>query len=801
MLAPSLPDLLRETRLAARSLARSRGFSVAAVLTLALGIGAVTAVFGLVDAYLFAPLPFAHPERLVVLRDVQPSYGPAPASFEELADWRRHAGSFDAISAYDVGSFTSLAGELPERVRAGWAGEGFFALLGIEPERGRSLGAGDHAPGAAPVAVVSREFARRAWGEASPVGRPLRLGEGTFTVVGVVPPVPLIAVGDEPSFWLPLEPHAPWRDRGSHYLSVLARRRPEVSLAAARAEVAELGRRLGEEHGNGHGIEAVALREALFGHRRGTFLALLGAVGFVLLIAIVNIANLLLARAAARRREVAVRTAIGSSRWRLARQVLAEGLVIAGAGGALGLLIGLWATGLLPALLPPDVPPPPEVGLDLRLLTFAAAVSLASAAVFGLAPVLFELRRPAQALGSRAGAGDARGHQRARRALIVVELALCLVLAVGAGLMARSLGRVLAVDPGIALDHRLTFTVSLPPSRYPEGTPRLAAWQELAALLQRVPAVRTVAAASALPLAPDMNGSFEVAGRPPYAPDDQPFAEKRIVTPGWFEALGIAVEAGRGFTAEDRLDGAQAVVISRRMADQLWPGEDALGRRIRSFSCGEECWETVVGVVEDVHSVGLDQPPPLEIYYPATQLPLTTYAVVAVTRGDPAAVVEEVRRTVARFDPTLPVSAVRSLDEVYSEAAAGRRLPALLSALFSGLALALAAVGLAGVISYSVQQRRREMAVRLALGDSPGGLARRVLGEGLRLTGLGVLLGGLGALALAAAIESQLYAVSPLDPAAFAAAGAALAAIALVATLVPARRAAATDPAQLLRDG
>ena len=796
-----MSDLVRDIRYAVRALARTPGFTALAIGILALGIGANGAVFSLVDTYLLRPLPFPDPDRLVVVSDVQPSYGEAPMDYREFRDLEAQGRMLNSVGATFTMSMNYTDGELPERLRVMLVSDRYLELFGTAVVAGRLFAADEAAEGGPPVAVVTEGFWRtRLGGRPDAVGEVIRLDGRAYSLVGVVSDPAINRVTRPVAAFLPLAPNAPWKEPGTHYLQVLARMPAGATVEGTRAELAALATRLQADRGTDHGFTATALRDQLVGNARQLLWALLGAVGFVLLIAAANVANLLLVRAAGRGPEFAVRAALGAGRWRLIRQLVVEGLVLGTLGATAGVVLATWGTKLLGGMLPDSLPRFPAGGRELRLLGFAAAAALGTTVLFGLAPALFELRTgPAAGLGgTRAVGGGGRRAHRARAALVVSELALSLVLLVGAGLMIRSFTRLVQVRPGFRPEGVLTMSAVLAGDRYGQPEQRIQFLDAVTARIATLPGVTAVAAANNVPFSGGMNGGVQVEGRT-LEGADVPNAEKRIVTDGYFGTMGIPVRQGRTFGPADRLDGPKVVVISETMARRLWPNESAVGRRIRSLTCGDDCWEEVVGVVGDVREAALDQAAAMEVYYPATQAPPSGFVLLARAADDPASLITPIRQAVAQIDGLQPVYNVQTLSQIVSASVADRRLATLLLSAFAGVALVLAAIGIGGVISYAVSQRTREIGLRIALGSRPQEVTRLVVGQGVRLAALGLGFGVPAALALSRFLRTQLYGVAPTHPLAYALAAAAVVGVAIAASWIPAWRATRVSPMEALR--
>lgn len=801
-----MDSLLHDLRYAARQLARRPGYAAVALLTLALGLGATTAIFSVVNGVLLSPLAYPRPDRLVMVweRNVAHHVETNTVNPGNFNDWRHRATSFTGLAAASWASLTFTGGS-PEIVPGRAVTAGFFGVMGTAPELGRVFTADEAAPGGPAVIVLSDGLWRHRFGaDSSVIGRAVSVAGGTVRVVGVMPPgFGPLPYGQE-RYWEPsrLDPND--RSRHGRYLVVVGRLKPGATIAQAQAEMDRITPALAREFprfDTGWGANVVSLTDQVIGSARtGLFIAL-AAVGIVLLIACANVGNLMLVRVDARRREFALRTALGASRRRLVRQWLAESLVVAALGGALGLLLARWGVDFLLALRPADIPRLASVTIDVRVIAVAAALTLVVGVAAGL---------PAALQGASRGfmgalrAGDARAtadHRtgRFRSSLAVAQISLALVLLAGAGLLVRSLARLTAVDPGFDSSHVLSFAVDLPSATYPD-----AEWagffDRLTDRLRAIPGVTAAGAVSYLPLT--INGaatSFDIVGRPPAPPGQATGADIRIVDTGYFAAMRIRLERGRRFTADDRAGAAPVVVVNETMARRYWPDGNPLGARLRISWTHPDATPEIVGVVGDVRAAGLDAPVYPTIYYPEAQEPSSALMMVARTASAPAGLAPAARAAVRTLDPELPVSDVATLDERLVRSTSGRRYPMLLLAVFAALAVVLAAVGIYGVLSYAVAERRREFGVRIALGASTRDVLTMVLGGGLRLALLGVCLGALGAAVASRALRGLLYGVSATDPATFAAVSALLVLVALLAVALPALRATRVDPMSVLR--
>ena len=808
----ALPPVLRR-------LLRTPGFTLVVLLTLALGIGANTAVFSAVHAVLLRPLPYREAERLVVVDHHYPSLKGllAGVSAPGFVDYRDRVRLFEA-SAAQTGWGPNLtgAGE-PERLAGARVSGGYFQTLGVAPALGRALRPDEDAPGRERVVVLSDGFWRRRFGaDPAVVGRTLLLDGEPHDVVGVMPPGFRDVVDRNVELWRPLAlPAEDFGDdrRTNEFLSMTARLRPGVTADEARTAlrtVAEqLKRAYPEQYPSDWGLVATPLRDKGTGGIRPALLVLLAAVGCVLLIACANVASLMLARAASRAREVAVRTALGAGRAHLLRQSLGESLVLAAGGGVLGVLVAALGVRALAALGGERLPAG-ELRLDATVLAFATAVSVLTGVVFGAVPAL---QRPTRGLrdtlqeGSRGAAGDRRG-QAVRRVLVVGEVALALVLLTGAGLLLKSFARVQGVDPGFRPGGVLTATLALPPATYDTGERRRAFLDDVLARVRAVPGVEAVAATSGVPFGRGgATRSFTVEGL--VVPPDQPgpWGDYRAVSPDYFATLRVPLRRGRVFAETDGPDAPRVAVVDDELARRYWPGESAVGKRIaygtvRDSATGTDVprWIEIVGVVGHVKSEGLDADPRVQVYVPIRQLPSASPDLAVRTRGDPRRLLPAVRAAVHAVDPSQPLSHVATLDELVERSTGARQLAVVLLGAFAGLALLLASVGLYGLLSYAVSQRTREFGVRVALGAPRRNVLLLVVRQGMGLALAGAGVGLVGALALTRLLRSQLYAVEATDPATYAAMIALLVSVALAATLVPAVRATGAEPMHALRE-
>ena len=815
-------DVLRQDlRHAVRALAATPGFTTVVVLTLALGIGATSSVFSVVRHVLLRPLPYAAPERIVQVwnpwsNEPGVTRGRSALAGPDYADARRTVRSFDHVAAYAPQEGMNLTGhDLPERVAVVRATAGLFNVLGVQPSLGRGFTEEEDAPGRADVVVISHGlWERRFAGAADVTGRIIRLDGVAHRVIGVMPqsfsmPADLLT-GVSTDVWKPLGLDADRLDRGNHWLHVLARLAHGASLAGANAELASLTRWWIDQGFKIHDLPpyyAVTIEEELFGSVRPALFALTGAVVFVLLIACANVANLLLARADARRAEIALRSALGAGRLRIVRQVLTQSIVLAVAGGACGLLIAYVGVQALVAFGPVSVPRVEQTRIDAAVLGFTALVALGTAIVFGLAPALHSMRpalsRGLTARGLTAGAGRAR----LQGLLTSAEVTLAVVLVTGAALMIRTFAELARVELGFDAASVLTFSLTLPTARYDEAEDRVRVQTRLVGELERLPGVHAAGGVHLLPLTGRLGGgSVLVEGAAPPAPGEGlPNARWQVATPGYFRALRHTLEEGRWLTAEDRAGAVPVVLVNRTLADMFWPGRSALGRRLRNTNDGVP-WFTVVGVVRDVHHSGVVDEPSPTIYFPLEQMPLTrsftpaSMAFALRTSGDPLRLASAARSAVAALDADLPLADVRTMEAIVDDALARPRFIMVLLGLFASVALALALVGIYGLLSYTVSRQRREMGIRVALGASRGSVLMLVVSRGMRLTLLGLAPGLAAAALLARLLDTLLYGVAPLDPVTFIVVPVLFALATLAATGLPAVRASGADPMLALKE-
>ncbi|HUF27821.1 MAG TPA: ABC transporter permease [Gemmatimonadaceae bacterium] len=798
--------LAHDIRHGIRLLGSSPGFTAVVTLTLALGIGATTAIFSVVDTALLRPLPYPAAERLVVLSDLQGELV-APASYPEFHDWRTHGGGiFSAIGVYFL-TQTSLtgAGE-PEVLRGVRGSSDVPRMLGLTILRGRALGPDDDLRSSEAVLLIGEGLWRRRFGgDPAVVGSTLTVQGQPAIVVGIVradaravPPQGL-STGEAPEIFLPLRLDESVAPRGLHFMTVLAQLAPGVPLSQARERLGDVAERLRSDGATTHGITMIPVTERVIGDVGGRLGLLFGAVGVLLLIACVNVANLLLARMAERHHEMAVRMAIGASRGRLIGQLLVESILRALLGGLLGVLIAWGSLVLARAWLPGRVPRADQIALDGRVLLFAFALSVGTGLLFGLLPALRAAGRDtAGALreGARGLTGGASG-DRVRAALVVGEVALSFVLLAGAALLIQSFGRLSSVELGFDDGRTLTGYVLLPSSRYPDSTTRIAFFDRLTRRVASVPGVQGVALSSDLPVEGGTNGGFSIEGRT-FPPGDPPLAEKRIVSANYFEMLRARLVEGRTFDGRDVLGAPAVMVVNESFARLHFPGTSAVGQRV-AFSWGIEGMQTVIGVVADIREGALDRAILPAMYVNVAQRASDGMHVLVRTAGEPSAMAPALRAAVLDIDSALPISGVRTLRDVVRSGIRGSRLSATLVGIFSIVALVLAAIGLYGVISFSVMQRRHEMGIRTALGARASDVLRLVLWHGVVLVVIGLAVGLLLAMVSGRLVASQLYGIAASDGRTLAVTASVLALAGLAAAAIPAARAARTDPMVALR--
>jgi putative ABC transport system permease protein len=803
-------NLWQDLRYGARMLLKNPGFTVVAVITLALGIGANAAIFSVVNATLLRPLPFEDPDRLIMIRETNPSrsseFKVSPGNF---LDWKKQNTVFERLVAMQETSFNLSGAGDPERLSGMRVTDGFFAMLGARPQTGRDFFPEEDRAGGANVVILSHGlWQRRFGGDPNIVNQAITLSYRSYTVIGVMPATFRFGDGG-PDLWTPMAFTAEQaQQHDSHYVSAIGRLKPGITLAHARSEMSAIADRLARQYpdsNTGKSVKLMPLLDYTIRSVKPALLVLFGAVAFVLLIACANVANLLLARAAAREKEIAIRTSLGAGRARIVRQLLTESLLLALAGGAAGLALGAWGMDLLLALAPEDLPRLSDVSLDGRALTLTAALTLLTGLGFGLFPALqaSNFRGPnlnETLKDAGRGSTDDRRRRLIRGALVVSEVALAMVLLVGAGLLIKSFLRLRSVDPGFDHSNALTVGIQLSQRKYPEENQRVAFYKQLNEKVAALPGVQAVGAAMVTPLSDnDYVLPFMIQGRPPYPAGSAPTANYYSVTPGYFKAMGIPLLRGRLFTERDTKDTPRVVIINETMAKRFFPGEDPIGKRLDLGDAREPDWEEIVGVVGDVKHYGLNRETTAQTYEPHTQRPVSSMTLVARTSGDPASLSAAIRGEVLKIDKEQPVYDIRTLEQYFSTSIAEQRFSAMLLGIFAAVAMALASVGIYGVLSYSVTQRRREIGIRTALGAARRDVLKLVVGHGMLLTLIGMAIGLGAAFALTRVMSTLLFAVSATDPMTFGLIALLLGAVALLACWIPARRATKVDPMVALR--
>jgi putative ABC transport system permease protein len=798
--------MLNDFRYALRQLIKSPSFTIVAIITLALGIGACTAIFSVVNTVLLRPLDYPDPARLVGIMETQlpkfPEFSVSPPNF---LDWEKQTKSYEYLAAYS-GAGVNLTGEgEPQRLVGVKATAHYFDVYGVKPVLGRMLLPEEDAPGKHHVVVLSYGFWQRLFGGASDVvGRQLQLNGEPYTVVGVAPRG--FGQRSKVDAWMPMAfaPDETSNDaRGAHYLNVAGRLRPDVTVAQAEAELKVLAAQLAKQYpdsNKGWSIFMLPMQDFAVRDVRPVLYTLLGAVGCVLLIACANIANLLLARATARHREISIRAALGASRARLVRQLLTESVLLGICGGLAGVLLARWGLDALLALAPSSLPRITEIGLDKGVLIVSLALSVLTGLVFGIAPAWLAARadvNEALKQGTRGSTeGGARG--RLRSALVVIEVVFALMLLGGAGLLARSFMQLANVDPGFNPENATLLRLSLPQKKYalPEQQTAFAD-----ALLERVkvlPGVQAAGMTHSMPLVSDYVLGFNIEGRPAIAPSDLPSTNYYTVTPDYFKAMGIRLIRGRVFTPQDDAKAPRVAIINETMARQHFPNEDPIGKRI-NITNGPDTWREIVGIVGDIKQYGLDQATSAQSYEPFAQVPFNSLNLVVRTNGSTAALLGALRPTVYAIDKDQPIGIIRPLEEIMADSIARQRFAMTLLSVFSAVALVIAAVGIYGVMAYNVVQRTGEFGIRMALGAQQSDVMRLVLTQGGKLIGLGLLIGLAATLAASRAMGSMLFNTSAYDPLTLGTITILLAAVALVACFFPANRATKVNPIEALR--
>ena len=805
-------DIGQDLRYGLRTLIKNPGFTIVAVIALALGIGANSAIFSVVNAVLLRPLPYKNPDQLVVIWENATHLGfpkdtPSPANF---LDWRQQSSLFEGMAAFAERSFNLTGVGEPERLDGRRVSANLFEMLGVKPIVGRTFVPQEDRPGTKVVLLNEGLWKRRFGGDPAVVGRAVNLNGEPYTVVGVLPQtVRLPTSGNwRDQVWVPLAfPSEEAASRGAHYLEVIARMKPGMTLPKAQAEMDTIAARLAQQYPDFNarrGAVVTPLHEEIVGKMKSPLLILLGAVAFVLLIACANVANLLLARAAVRQKEIALRLALGANRARLTKQLLVESVLLSLVGGLVGLGAAYFGLNVLTRFIPRDVAQADTITIDAKVLLFTLAVAVVTGLIFGLAPATqashFNLNETLKEGGRDSGAG-VRG-KRLRNSLVIAEVATSFILLVGAGLLINSFVHLRTLDPGFRADHLLTLNVDLSEVKYPDTQRRTAFFEEVTRRVQTLPGVQSVAVAGNLPFT--YNGdstSIAVEGIPDPPIDQWPDVIYRTIGPGYLATMGIPLVRGRDFNDQDTLDTTPVVVISEKTAKHYWPNEEPIGKRLKTGATTSNIpWRTVIGVVKDVRQNDFIAEPKMQMYFSYRQVKdLVANALVVRTLADPLSLATSVRNTIWAVDKDQPVANIDSMEHIVAGAVARQRFSMLLLAIFAGLALVLAAVGIYGVMSYSVAQQTREIGIRIALGAQRGDVLRMTVKEGLKLVGVGLLIGLISAFVLTRVMESLLFGISATDPVTFGIICVVLLIVATLASYIPALRAATVDPMVALR--
>ena len=823
-----MSTLWQDVRYGLRMLWKNRGISAIVILALALGIGANTAIFSVVNTVLLRPLPYSESDRLVFLHETSQVLDEMSISYPNFLDWRAHNQSFENIGVYNRGNYNLTGSGEVERLTVGQMSADMFTLLRVNALHGRVFTNDEDKPGGTPVAVLSYGvWQRRFGGQTSILNQPITLNGKSYTVIGVMPPT---FIGPSPGsvrmeMFVPvgqLSDQPVWQNRGNHPgLYGLARLKPGVTIEQADADMNTLAANLEQQYpdsNSGSRVKLLPLMEVFVSDIRRPLWVIFAAVGFVLLIACANIANLLLARATARRKEMAIRTAVGASRWRLGRQLLTESVLLSLLGGALGLLLARWGIDLILYVSPNAIPRSTEIGLDWTVLGFTAGVSFLTGILFGLVPALQAGEVDVHETLKETGRG-VTGRQWLRSSLVVVEVATTLVLLIGAGLMIRSFYLLQKVNPGFSYEHLTSFSVALPDKKYPTEENAITFYKRLLENLSALPGVESTAAASGLPLG--NNGwqtGFVVDGQPVPPREQTPLMEACLVTPDYFRAMNIPVLRGRVFTDRDdrshlagrdlskmndderTMAGLNAIVIDEEFARRYWPNEEAVGKRIRLGRESDARTLEVIGVVGRVKMESLNRNSDrVQGYYSFAQIGAGAMTVIVKGSSDPNQLLSSVRAAVSEIDPDQPIYNPRTMYEIRAESVQSERLNLTLLSLFAGIALVLAIVGIYGVMSYSVTQRTHEIGIRMAIGARPRDVFTMVLGQGMKLALIGVAIGLLLAFLLTRLMETMLFGVAPTDMPTFAGISILLISVAVLACYLPGRRATKVEPTVSLR--
>ncbi len=809
-------SMIQDIRYAVRGFVRAPGFAVVAVTTLALGIGATTSIFSVVNGVILRPLPFPDSDRLVRLYTTEGSEDRDNHSGANFLDIKEQSESLENLAGFVTGRFSVAGAETPDVVRGAIVTPDFFSVLGVNAFLGRRLAPDADPPGGDPSLVIGYGFWQSQFaGDVAVLGRSLWVEGGEYTIVGVMPPG--FGYPGDAQFWaasryrVPDPPFDlgidPADNRGAQYFNALARLKGDVEISRAQAEMTMIAERLAQTYPSvnaNEGLILVLLHESVVGNLGSTLYVLLAAVGFLLLISCANVAGLLLVRASGREKEIVLRSALGAGRPRSVRQLLTESVVLALLGGSVGLIAALWGTQALVALAPEGIPRLSEVGADFRVLAFVLSIVLGTGLLFGLAPAIQSLGRTStlSAIVGGSRVTSTRARSRLRNGLIVSEVAVSLLLLVGAGLTVRTYIALNGVDPGFDPRRTLSARVDIPERLYPSEVEQRGFYRETLERVRAVPGVLSAGGVLSLPINSGIQGDlvFAIEGRP-LVPGEESHGGYQLASPDYFGTLGIPILRGRVFTEGDGAETPGVVVINQALADLYWPDEDPIGRRVTWGDPTDEDadWATIVGIVGNTRHDGLDEAPRPEIFRPYAQAPMPFMTLVVRSEMEAMALTSAIRQAVMEVDPAQPIYEVHSMDEVLSDSLASRRFSMLVLAVFAAAALLLAAVGLYGVLSFSVAQRSNEIAIRMALGAQVSEVIGRVIKDGFALAAIGLAIGTGGAIALTRLMANMVYGVSARDPLTFAAGILLVTAVALAASWIPALRAGRADPMEVLR--
>ena len=802
-------DLFQDVFYAIRLMVKNPGFTTVAALALMLGIGANSAIFSVVNSVVLKPLPYEAADQLIFLSERSSQLEGMSISYPNFTDWREQNQVFEKIGVYRRQSYNLTGTGNPERLNGGQLSADLFAALRVRPALGRLFTNEEDQPGATPVVVLSDGlWQRRFGGEKQIIGQTITLDGRAFTVIGVMSPD--YQFPNRVDMWMPVGQEARnpgWENRGNHPgLYGIARLKDGVTIEQARANMESVAVNLEKQYPNsntGNRVTVTSMLEAFVGNDvRSRMFVLLGAVGFVLLIACANVANLLLARATVRQKEIAIRVALGAGRWRIIRQLMTESVLLAVLGGGLGLTLAKWGVQLLIAISPNSVPRSREIGLDTRVLLFTLAVAILTGLIFGLVPALQASKPDVHEVLKDAGRGSTGSRHLFRSGLVIAEVALTVVLLIGAGLMIRSFYRLQQVDPGFSADQLLTFSVSLPQKKYFDSAGRVNFYQQLLQNLRGLPGVEAVGMATGLPLGNNgWQSGFWIVGRPDPPRGQRPLTEVAFVNPGYFETMKMTLLKGRHFTEQDTQSVPDAPptvsVIDEEFARRYWPNEDAVGKQFKFWN---DAPVTVIGVVKRVKMEGLSTDSNrVQSYFPYLQNPGGNMTLVLRTKGDPISLANSARQQVLAIDKDQPVFGMQTMGEIWNNSIAPDRFYMTLLVIFASVALILAAVGIYGVMAYSVTQRTHEIGSRRALGASVGDVLKLVVGQSMLLVVIGLAMGLGSAFWLTRLMTTFLFGVGARDPLTFASIAVVIGLIALLATFIPARRATKVDPMVALR--